>query len=284
MINKSYIMMYKLVQANKQALFTTYEVILHRGAFMTSEMDYIHESLLYAGYKPRAMVSDLMHDAITRAFELLGESCSSLFLNHLSTIRRLPRHIVLTRYDLISKAISQTFGYGSEVFMHEIRANLLRNLPHLDNSLSTAEIIYLAHKAEALRFVRNLRSGYAVLIHSSYGSRDEVLGSFFQPTNTGWPADTEASRFGAIKYDNYGNITAGGRTYCNLVFCRHPSSLSLSKDRAPSRARTRASGDGRSRAFLCTYSTDQASKDFTNTALVHDHVITDQPFIVYSRP
>lgn len=70
----------------------------------------IHELLLFAGYRPRSMVSDLVHDAITRAFELLGESCAGLLTNHLSAIYRLlPMHIVLTRYDLVSRAISQTF-------------------------------------------------------------------------------------------------------------------------------------------------------------------------------
>ncbi|AIC15099.1 hypothetical protein [Nitrososphaera viennensis] len=259
--------------------------------------DSIHRSLLDAGYRPRTMVSDMVHDAITRAFELLGESCAGLLINHLSAMHRLPRHIVLTRYDLISRAISQTFGYGSEVFMHEIRANLLRSLPHLDNSLTTAEIIHLTHKIEALRFVRNLRDGYAVFVHSSYKSKQEILGSFFQPVNAGRLVNTtttttaSAGGFGSIiKYDGDGNITAGGRTYCNLTSCKHqyhyyppPSS---SKDHAAQgrHVRRRAGGvNGRNRSFLCSYSMDEASRDFANVVLAHDHVITDQPYIVYSK-
>ncbi|AIF84212.1 hypothetical protein NTE_02158 [Candidatus Nitrososphaera evergladensis SR1] len=260
------------------------------------EMDRIHESLLDAGYKPRAMVSDLVYDAIIRAFELLGESCAGLLINHLSVIYRLPRHIVLTRYDLVSKAISQTFGYGSEVFMHEIRANLLRSLPHLDHSLSTIEIIRQAHKLEALRFVRNLRNGYAVFIHNNYSSKQEILDSFFKPVNAGrlinnnTTTTTATDGFGSaiIKYDRDGNITAGGRTYCNLVFCKHHYYYHPSKDQATQsryvrRGTAAGSNNGRSRSFLCAYSADQASKDFTNIVLAHDHVITDQPFIVYSK-
>lgn len=248
----------------------------------------IHESLLDAGYSPRATVSDLVHDAITRAFDLLGESCAGLLINHLSAMHRLPKHIVLTRYDLISRAISQTFGYGSEVFMHETRANLLRSLPHLDNSLTTAEIIHQAHKIEALRFVRNLRNGYAVFIHSSYGSKQEILGSFFRPANAGRFVEAEAGGLGTtiIRYDSDGNITAGGRAYCNSAFCKHHNYnyYHQSKGQAAQHGHRARRRDGRYRSFLCAYTTDEASRNFSNVVLAHDHVITDQPFIVYSRP
>lgn len=255
----------------------------------------IHESLLYAGYKPRSMVSDLVHDAITRAFELLGESCAGLLINHLSAMYRLPTHIVLTRYDLVSKAISQTFGYGSEVFMHEIRANLLKNLPHMDHTLPTEEIIHRAYKVEALRFVRNLRNGYAILVHSNYGSRQEILGSFFQPVSAGRLEYTASGGLATaiIRYDSDGNITAGGRTYCNPESCEHgyyhhyhfhDSCYSPGGSAVKGRYRRGRAGDGgRNKSFLCAYSTYEASQNFSDVVLEHDHVITDQPFVVYSK-
>ncbi|MER3408172.1 MAG: hypothetical protein C4292_05385 [Nitrososphaera sp.] len=89
-------------------------------------MTEIHSFLLNAGYQPQTKTGDLVYGAIAKAFDLMGESCSGLLLNHISTVYSIPRHVVLTRFDLISRAIGQVFGYGSEVFLHEIRENLLK--------------------------------------------------------------------------------------------------------------------------------------------------------------
>lgn len=46
------------------------------------------------------------------------ESRSGMLINHLSRIYNLPPHVMLTRYDMVGKAIGQVFGYWSEVFLH----------------------------------------------------------------------------------------------------------------------------------------------------------------------
>ena len=73
--------------------------------------------LLAKGYQPRSQVGEVIRDSITKAFELLGESCSGMLTNHLSKIYNLPPHVMLARYDLVGKAIGRVFWYGSEVFL-----------------------------------------------------------------------------------------------------------------------------------------------------------------------
>lgn len=176
--------------------------------------------------------------------------------------------------------------------MHEIRANLLKSLPYMDHSIPTAKIIRRAHKAEALRFVRNLRSGCAILIHSNYKSRQEILGSFFQPAGTGSGRLADVMRMAAgslktmIKCDGDGNITAGSRTYCcnHLASCKRHYQSPRGPTAQGRNVRIRAGGvNGRNGSFLCAYSTYEASQNFSGVVPVHDHVITDQPFIVYSK-
>jgi hypothetical protein len=227
----------------------------------------IHNFLISAGYTPRTEASNLVYRAITRAFELLGEPCSDLLISHLSTMHKLPRHIVLTRYDLISKAIGQIFGYGSEVFLHEIRENLLQSLLHLDRTLGTAQIVEEAFKFEALRFASDLTEGHAILLCSNYASRQQVVDAFFQRKSA-----IGIVRFRGLemaRYDGEGNVVAGARVYCNLVSCHHRPE----KRDAQSPARV----------FLCACSLEEASKDLYESVLSHDHVVTDRPFMVYSR-
>lgn len=73
-------------------------------------MTEIQWMLLATGYQPRSQVSEVVRDFITRAFELLGEPCSGMLINHLSRMYDLPPHVMLARYDLIGKAIRQVFG------------------------------------------------------------------------------------------------------------------------------------------------------------------------------
>lgn len=228
----------------------------------------IHTFLVSAGYHPQTGASNMVHNAITRAFELLGEPCSDLLVSHLSAMHKLPRHIVLTRYDLISKAVKQILGYGSEVFLHEFRENLLENLPHLDRTLGTAQIVQEACRYEVLRFAKDLREGRAILLCSSYSSRQEVLDAFFQ--RTGATGLVTFRGLEAARYDDDGNIVAGTRAYCNQESCQH--------------TRTRQKGGYcPARAFLCTCGLDGVGDELYDAVLSHDHIVTDLPFMVYSR-
>ena len=51
------------------------------------------------------MANNIVQNAIFRTFELLSEPCLDLLINNISFMQGLPRHIVLTRYYRISKAI-----------------------------------------------------------------------------------------------------------------------------------------------------------------------------------
>jgi hypothetical protein len=141
-------------------------------------MTQIHWMLLATGYRPKSQVGKAVSEAIMKAFELLGDSCSSLIINHLSKIHNLPPHIVIARYDLVDKAIGQVCGYGSEVFLHYIRENLLESLPGTDPFLPTAEIIKNAYKEEVLSFLRNIRNEPAILLYNSHTVREEMLRIF----------------------------------------------------------------------------------------------------------
>lgn len=226
----------------------------------------IHTFLISAGYCPRTGASSTVYGAITRAFELLGEPCSDLLVSHLSAMYKLPRHIVLTRYDLISKAVKQILGYGSEVFLHEFRENLLEKLPHLDRTLGTAQIVEEACRYEVLRFAKELHEGRAILLCSTYSSRQQVLDAFFQ--RTGATGLVAFHGLATASYDDEGNIVAGARAYCNQVSCQHP--------------RVRRRGNS-ARAFLCACGLDGIGENLYDAVLSHDHIVTDQPFMVYSK-
>lgn len=228
----------------------------------------LHQFLISAGYQPRTGASNIVQNAITRAFKLLGEPCYDLLVNHLSAMHRLPRHILLTRYDLISMAIRQVFGYGSEVFLHEIRESLLENLPHLDRSLSTAQIVEEAYKFEVLKFASDLGHGRVILLCSSYSSRQQVLDAFFQRTSAAGARIQH--RLAEARYDDEGNVVAGARAYCNLVSCQH----------SPIKRPEAHTSTGVS---LCTHNIDESEVDLYDSVLSHNHVVTDRPFMVYSR-
>ncbi|MEM2140811.1 hypothetical protein [Nitrososphaera sp.] len=228
----------------------------------------IHQFLISAGYRPLTAANNIVENAIIRAFKLLGEPCYDLLVNHLCAMHRLPRHILLTRYDLISVAIRQVFGYGSEVFLHEIRESLLESLPHLDRSLGTARIVEETHKFEVLKFAGDLRRGRVILLCSNYSSRQQVLDAFFQRTTA---AGTRMQhRLAEARYDDGENVVAGARAYCNLVSCQH-SPVKQQEEHASARV------------FLCTHNIDESEVDLYDAVLSHDHVVTDRPFMVYSR-
>jgi hypothetical protein len=228
----------------------------------------IHQFLISAGYRPRTAANNVVQNAIIRAFELLGEPCYDLLVNHLSAMHRLPRHILLTRYDLLSMAIRQVFGYGSEVFLHEIRESLLESLPHLDRSFGTAAIVEEAYKFEVLKFAGDLRYGRVILLCSSYSNRQHVLDAFFQRVSAA--GVKMQHRLAEARYDDEGNIVAGARAYCNLVSCQH-SPVRQPETRNPAKV------------FLCTHNVDESEADLYDSVISHDHVVTDRPFMVYSR-
>lgn len=241
-------------------------------------MTEIHSFLLNAGYQPQTKVGDRVYSAISKAFDLMGESCSDLLLSHLGTVYGIPRHIVLTRFDLVSRAIGQVFGYGSEVFLHEIRENILKSLPGApaDYAMSTAEIIKNAYKAEALQSVRNFAgSEQAVLVFSGFSGKEEVTNSFYQyPLNarlavTGSGCNSRSN----ARYDSDGDGPQVAPPGAHLDFppCPHP-------------------GEGGNKGahldspYLCAYGVKQAIDNFQRAVLPHSHVITDEPFLVYARP
>jgi hypothetical protein len=228
----------------------------------------IHQFLISAGYHPRTAANSIVQNAIIRAFELLGEPCYDLLVNHLSAMHRLPKHILLTRCDLISTAVRQVFGYGSEVFLHEIRESLLESLPHLDRSLGTAQIVEEAYRFEVLKFASDLRHGRVILLCGSYSSRQQVLDAFFQRVSV--VGAKMQHRLAEARYDDEGNMVAGARAYCNLASCHH------SAVRQPE---TRNSA----KVFLCTHNVDESEVDLYDSVISHDHVVTDRPFMVYSR-
>ena len=214
-------------------------------------MTEIHWMLLATGYQPRSQVSEVIHDSITRAFELLGESCSGMLINHLSQIYNLPPHVMLARYDLVGKAIGQVFGYGSEVFLHQIRENLLGRLQVTDRFLPTSEIIKNAHKTEVVSFLRSIDEEYAVLLYNSYAAKEELLRVFSK------------EHLSASSFVN----TPNGLEMLNQdgPACPHPSDAQPCK------------------SFLCSFGIREASKNFHDLVLPHSHVITDEPFMVYAR-
>lgn len=250
-------------------------------------MTEIHSFLLNAGYQPQTKVGDLVYSAISKAFDLMGESCSDLLLSHLGTVYGMPRHIVLTRFDLISRAIGQVFGYGSEVFLHEIRENILKSLPaaQADYAVPTAEIIKNAYKAEVLQSVRNFAgSEKAVLVFNGFSGKEEVTNSFYQyPLNARLAVAGGGGGIGSksnVKYDSdssshnqqqHGPQVAPPGAHLDFPPCPHP-------------------GDGGNRGahldspYLCTYGVKQAIDLFQRVVLPHTHVITDEPFLVYARP
>jgi hypothetical protein len=89
-------------------------------------MTQIHWMLLTTGYEPRSQVSAAVLRAITKAFELMGDSCAGIMINYLSKIHNLPPHVVIARYDLVGKTIGYVCGHGSEVFLHHIREKFWR--------------------------------------------------------------------------------------------------------------------------------------------------------------
>ena len=62
---------------------------------------------------------------------------------------------MLTRYDLVGKAIGQVLGYGSEVFLHQVRGKLLDGLKVTGRFLPMTEKIKNAYKTEVIRFLRS---------------------------------------------------------------------------------------------------------------------------------
>ena len=66
-------------------------------------MTQIHWMLLATGYQPRSQTGMTVSGAITKAFELMGDSCADLIINHLSKIHNLPPHVVIARYDLSAR-------------------------------------------------------------------------------------------------------------------------------------------------------------------------------------
>lgn len=223
-------------------------------------MSEIHGLLLDAGYQPWSSVTNTVYFAIKAAFELLGESCTGLLINHLSEMYRIPKHIVLTRYDLISKAICQTFGYGSEVFLHQVRQNLLGCFPCDNTAISTIDIIRNAYRNEALQLIRTLKDERIILLHSgSRSSREDVLGAL------------SATRFANTATNiAYMNGSAQGESE---HVCRHQAGDDVW-----------IAGKATSAHSLCTFGTEKAVKQFHNLVLPHTHVITDDPLLLYSAP
>lgn len=206
--------------------------------------------LLATGYQPRSQVSEVIRDSITKAFELLGESCPSMLINHLSRIHNLPPHVLLARYDLVGKAIGQVFGYGSEVFLHQVRENILKKLPVTDCFLSTSEIIKNAYKTEVVSFLRSISGEYAVLLYNSFASKEELQRVFSR------------EHISASGFVNGMEMVSKG-----APACPHPP------------------GDDHNyrSSFLCSFGVREASKNFHDVVLPHSHVITDEPFMVYAR-
>ena len=222
-------------------------------------MSEIHRLLLESGYQPWSSVTNTVYFAIADAFELLGESCSGLLVNHLSEMYRIPKHIVLTRYDLISKAIGQTFGYGSEVFLHQVRQNLLGCFPCDNPAISTMDIIRNAYRNEALQLIRTLRDERVILLHSGHSSREDVLGALC--------ATRFANTATNIAYTN--GSTQGESEHV----CRHQAGDDVW-----------IAGKAASAHSLCTFGTEKAIGRFHSLVLPHTHVITDDPLLVYAAP
>ncbi|MEO9295500.1 MAG: hypothetical protein ABI347_07870 [Nitrososphaera sp.] len=219
-------------------------------------MTEIHWMLLATGYQPRSRVSEVIRDSITRAFELLGESCSGMLINHLSRIYNLPPHVMLARYDLVGKAIGQVFGYGSEVFLHQVRENILEKLPVTDRLLPPSEIIKNAYKTEVVSFLRSINHEYAVLLYNSHSTKEELLRAFSRD---------HISASGFVNTPNGLEMLS----YGGGLSCTHPAAGGRDSQAC--------------RSFLCSFGIKEASQNFHDIVLPHSHVITDEPFMVYAR-
>ena len=222
-------------------------------------MSEIHGLLLEAGYQPWSSVTNKIYFAIADAFELLGESCSGLLINHLSEIHRIPKHVVLTRYDLISKAIGQTFGYGSEVFLHQVRQNLLGCFPCDDQSISTLDIIRNAYRKETLQFIGALKDERVVVLHGGSSCREETLGAF------------SATRFANTASSIV--FVDGSEQGESEKICRHQAGDDIW-----------IAGKAAGGHSLCTFNTEKAVDNFRSLVLPHTHVITEDPFLIYTAP
>ncbi len=251
-------------------------------ASSSSPLPDVHDLLVSLGYYPQTGASNMVHDAISGAFALLGESCADVLVSHLSAMHRMPRHVLMSRYDLVSKAIKQTFGYGSEVFLHGIRNSLLESLPHVAPTTATPQLIEEAYRFEALMFAGELREGRTLLLWTDPDRRQQVIDAFFKRTS---PAGTAAFRgTEQARYDGEGNIVVGTRAYSNLVSChQHGLPDGDNQQQELLHHRHHVCSGSPARAFLCTCLVDGARKDLREMVMAHDHVLTDRPFMVYSK-
>lgn len=156
---------------------------------------------------------------------------------------------MLARYDLVGKATGQVFVL--EVFLHQIRENILKKLPVTDRLLPTSEIIKNACKTEVASFLRSVENEYAVLLYNSHSVREEM------------------SRVFSREY-----ISASG-------FVNTPNGFEMLSQGGPV-CLDPAGGQDAQSCILCSFGIREASQNFHDVVLPHSHVITDEPFMVYA--
>lgn len=152
----------------------------------------------------------------------------------------------------VGEAIGRLCGYGSEVFLHQIRENLLESFPGTDRLLPTVEIIKNAYKGEALSFVCNIKNEPAILLYNSHVVRKEMLKAFTRE---------HVSACGFVNSANRLEMVSSG--------CLH--------------SQVKREVAGKYGPFLCSYRVREAEQNFQDAVLPHNCVITDEPFMVDSR-
>lgn len=123
-----------------------------------------------------------------------------------------------------------------------------------DRLLPISEIIKNAYKTEVVSFLRSIENEYAVLLYNSHSVREEMLKVFSRE-----------------------HISANG-------FVNTPNGLEMLSQGGPVCPHPAGGQDAQScRSFLCSFGIREASQNFHDGVLPHSHVITDEPFTVYSR-
>jgi hypothetical protein len=143
------------------------------------------------GYFPIPSKADhILYEAAKKSMEWLGESASTVLLDHICSINGLSQKELFTNYDLFEKSLYTVLKKGADVIVNYLKKELLIQAVLIDPNITVADIcdprltvddiLNRIRTVETLEFVRNIPSRkHIALLYTNKNSKDKMFAAFF---------------------------------------------------------------------------------------------------------